>query len=70
MSCSIGEFYKVHYRQILKKYSYNRMVLYLQGKYECQNLIREAFLAENNAVMIECDYSEVLKAEFDMGIQS
>ena len=42
----------------------------LLGKNECKYLRREDFLADNNAVMTERDYTEALKAEFDMEIQS
>ena len=35
-----------------------------------ENIRREDFLDDNNAVMTGHDYAEVLKAEFDMEIQS
>ena len=43
MSCSIGEFKKVHYQSMLKKYVYNRMLLCLLGKQECKNLEKDVF---------------------------
>ena len=70
MSCSIGELHKLHYQPMLKKYAYHRMFLCLLGKLEWKYLRREYFLAENNDVITERDYSEALKAEFDMEIQS
>ena len=47
---------------MLKKYSYNRMLLCLLGGNECKNIGREAFLDDNNVVMIEYYCSEALKA--------
>ena len=70
ISCSIGEFNKLHYQPILKKFAYHRMLLCLLGKHECKNIRREDFLADNNDVMKKRDYSESLKAEFGMVIQS
>ena len=35
ISCSIGEFHKVHYQKMLKNYEYHRMLLCLLGKHEC-----------------------------------
>ena len=46
------------------------MLLCLLGKHECKSIRREAFLEENNYVMIECDSDEALKEEFGMEIQS
>ena len=63
MLCSIGEFHKVHYQPILKKYAYNRILLYLLGKNECKKL-EDEFLKENNYVMTESDSAEALKTEF------
>ena len=58
ISCSIGELHKVYYQLMLKNYAYHRMLLCLLGKHEWQNIRREEFLAENNSVMIEHDYTE------------
>ena len=69
ISCSIGEFRKVYYQQMLSKYAYHRMLLCLLGKHEYKNLRNEDFLADNNAMMTKCDYDEALKANFDMEIQ-
>ena len=66
MSFSIGVFHKVHYKEMLKKYAYHRILLCLLGKHEWKSIINEAFLEENNAVITERDYDESLKAEFDM----
>ena len=46
------------------------MLLCLPGKHEYTHTRNEAFLEDNNAVMIERDYAEALMAEFDMEIQS
>ena len=70
MSCSVGELKRVHYKPMSQKYAYHSMLFCLLGKYECKNLIREAFMEENNAVMTEHDYAEALKAEFYMEIKS
>ena len=70
MSCSIGEFHKVSYQSILKKYAYHRMLLCLLVKHECKNLINEAVLVDMNAAMTECDYNEALKEEIDIEIES
>ena len=70
LSYYIGEFNKVHYQPILKDYSYHRLLFWLLGKHECQNIRRAFFLEDNNSVMAERDYAEALKAEFDMEIQS
>ena len=43
MSCYIVDFHKVHYKQMLKKYAYHRMLLWLLGKNECKNIRREYF---------------------------
>ena len=63
MTWSIGEFNRVNYQQILKKYAYNRMLLCLLGGNKC-NYLRRGFLNDNNAVMKERDYDEALKAWF------
>ena len=47
---------------MLKKYAYHRMLLCLLGKHEYKNIINQAFLVDNIAVMIECDYAEALDA--------
>ena len=70
MLFSTGEFHKVHYQPMLKKFAYNKMLLCLLGKNECKYFRREAFLDDNNAVMKERDYSEALKSEFYMEIKS
>ena len=44
MTGSIGEFHVLHYKPILKKYAYHRMLLFLLLKYDCKKLRREAFL--------------------------
>ena len=62
ISYYIGECHKVHYLPMIKKYAYHRMLLRLLAKIECKYLIREAYLSENNYVMIESDYDETLKA--------
>ena len=62
MSCSIGEFHKLHYQPMLNNYVYHRMLLLLLGKHEWKNLRREYILDDNNYVMIERDYAEALKA--------
>ena len=62
MLCYIGEFHKVHYQPILKKYAYHRILLCLLGKHECKNIRIEVFLADNNSMMTERDYAESFKA--------
>ena len=44
------------------------MLIYLIGKHECKVL--RMLVSDNNAVMTEHSYSEALKADFDMKIQS
>ena len=48
------------------------ILLCLLGKHDCKELRSEDILVDNNsnAAMIEHDYTEALKAEFDMEIQS
>ena len=46
------------------------MLLCLLGKNTLNKLRREAFLNDGTIVMTEHDYSEALKAEFEMKIQS
>ena len=70
MSCSIGKFQIVHYHPIANKYEYHIILLFLFVKHECNNLMKECFLEENNDVMIDHDYAEALKAQFDTEIQS
>ena len=62
MSCSIGEFHTLHYKPMLKKYAYHRMLLCVIRQEWIQKLRIEDFLSENNAVMTERDYAEALKA--------
>ena len=69
MLSSIGEFHMVHYQEMLKKYVHHRILLCLLGKNEWKKLRREAFLAENNTVMKEHDFTELLKAKFDTEIK-
>ena len=65
MSCSIGEFHKVHYQPMLK-------IMHIIGYYcfyrekMSENLIRKDFLADNIAVMTERDYGEAMNTEFDI----
>ena len=61
MSCYIGEFYKVHYQPMLKKYAYHRILLCLLGKKE-QIFKKRSFLNDNNNVMTERGYEEALEA--------
>ena len=63
VSCSIGEFHMAHYQPMLKKYAYHRILLCLLGKHGWNNLRREYFLDDNNTVMIEHGYAELLKAK-------
>ena len=51
ISCSIGEFHMLHYQPILNKYSYHGMLMCLLGKHQCNDLRRQALLADNNYVM-------------------
>ena len=62
MSLSIGEFYMVHYQTMLNKYVYHRMLLWLLGKHEWNNIRGELFSGDNNAFMKERDYAEAQKA--------
>ena len=55
---------------MLKKYAYNKMLFCFLGKKWFQNIIKDVFLDDNNSVMIELDYFEALKEEFDMELQS
>ena len=59
-------FIKIHYKSILNKYAYHRVLLCLLGKYDCKNYRNETFLEDMNVLMTELDYSEALKAEFYM----
>ena len=43
ISCSIGEFYKLHYQPMLKKYAYHRILLCLLRKYECKSFRNDFF---------------------------
>ena len=70
MPCSIGEFHKVYYQPILMKYAYHRMLLCLIGKHGCKNLRDKVVLADMNAMMTQRNYTESLKTEFYMEIQS
>ena len=70
MSCSIGEFHKVQYQPMLNKFAYHNMLLCLLEKQECKNIRNEIVLADMNIVMTERDYTEALKAEFDIEIKS
>ena len=58
MSYYVGEFHKLHYQPMLKRYTYNRILLCLLGNHQCKNYIREDVLADKNAVTTERDYSE------------
>ena len=51
ISCSIGDFHKVHYQPMLKKYQNHRMLLSLLGKHDFKNIRREYCLADNISVM-------------------
>ena len=51
---------------MLKEYVYHRTLLCAIGKHGCKNIRREYFLEESIDVMIERDYDESLKEEFDM----
>ena len=51
---------------MLDKYAYHRMLLCLLEKHERKELIRGSFFDDNNAVVTELDYAELLKAEFYM----
>ena len=53
-------FTKVQYQPMLNTYEYHRMLLCLPGKNEYKNTRREDFLDDNNTVMTERGYAELL----------
>ena len=62
MSYYVGEFHKLHYQPMLKRYAYNIILLCLLGKHQFKNHIREDVLTDKNDVTTERDYAEALNA--------
>ena len=57
MSCSIGEFYIVHYQKMLENYVYHRILMCFLVKHECKELQRQSFfmisiLLLNNVIVL------------------
>ena len=61
ISCSIGKFHNVHYQQMLKNYSYHRILLCLIDKNECKILEMPHFL---NMINLNVNvYAQILNLE-------